>query len=248
MLFLLLLIILGGIVAFFTQLSQKKYYETHITVTTAVVPNIIISRITNNIDSIINSGNLQALSGILSIKPDEAKKIKKINATEVYQIDTTTKSIINLQHINICIQVYDSALTTNIKNKLLEYINNNPYITRRFSLYKKEYDELLSKINQERFKLSYSKEDSSLFYLNHIGPHPKLIKLLPDEFIHLLEDKIDFEKGLELIDPIEIIDEFTIGVVPKVSYFQYIKYSLIIGILALLLFELIKNPLFKPKD
>lgn len=232
-------LIIGISFGIYKYKTSRLYYETHLTATTAIVPNIIISRITNNLDTIINAGNSDILANVLKIKNTDAQKIIHICAKEVYKIDTAFKAIISLEHVDFVIQTYDSSINSLAKKRLLSYLETNSYVSRRFDIYKKEYFELISKIDQRRFKLS---KDSTMSFLRTLGTKKNIERLLPDEFMHLMEENMNYEKSIELKRPIEIIDEFTIIKSPKSRMiFAYWKLSLIIGILIIGLIELYKR-------
>lgn len=236
---LLITLVLGFILGFINFIKARPYYETHLTATSAIIPNIIISKITNNLDTIINADNVDILAGILKIKKTEASKIINISSKEVYKTDTSFKTIISLEHIDFVIQTLDSSINPLVKEKLMTYLSNNEYIKRRFDLYKKEYFELISKIDQSRFKLT---KDSSMYVLRNFGNQKVVERLLPDKFIHLMEEDMNFEKSIELKHPIEVIDEFTVKRIPKSQMIWiYWKLSLAIGLVLIVLLELYKR-------
>lgn len=252
-----LLIITGGVIfAFFIHRASPNYYKSQLIGYSHTVSNVEVIRS-------INNWNYTS-----SFTIDKLENIKAIGATYVLDInnDGIWDNIEDLSLLskldtnvmkqrlygNFCIQVevYDTTLIYEIKNKILDYISNNKRVIERNSIRLKQYEELIPKLKKEMDELDSLKRmeyfeknkpmQAKLGEMILLGE--KETKLYHNELISLYKQQQAIERELYLNeDPYEIILDFSIPNQEEnnltVTAIKIVKIFLLVGFFIILFFD-----------
>ncbi|MBI4646895.1 MAG: hypothetical protein HY738_09960 [Bacteroidia bacterium] len=124
LLFLILFFAVVGYEIFNFYYTKNDYYETHIIVSSSVVPNYLIVDILNNYNSIVETGNNDQLVQTLNISLEVAKQIQSIQASEMYK---SFNSDMLKAYNNYSLNKYNSQILKMFDGEMLRSINTNDF-------------------------------------------------------------------------------------------------------------------------
>lgn len=249
-------IITGIAVGFLTFKAAQPFYKTELVGYSYTISNIEIIQTINNWN--YNDDFTQ----------EELLLIKKIGATYVLDInddgrwdlvedlETINKldtAIMNKRlYGNFCIQteVYDTAIISKIRTKVLDFLTNNKRVIERNYIRLKQQAELIPKIQKEMIELDslkkmeyFGKDKSKTIKFGEVlllGE--KETRLYHNDVLALYKQQQELEKALLLYkDPFEIILDFskpTSEVNTRMDSIKFnLKLFLAIGFLVILFFD-----------
>lgn len=108
--------------------TAPKYYETHMTAYSEVLPDSKLADLLEDVCVLISNEEYLLLSKKININVSDVKKIKKI--TLDYPKDEASLK----EHfgIKIKVKVYDSKMLPKLEKAISYYANNIPYVKQRF--------------------------------------------------------------------------------------------------------------------
>ncbi|MFC2098669.1 hypothetical protein ACFLSP_02880 [Bacteroidota bacterium] len=220
----------------------------------------------NDVREMCDKHNYLGISSTLEISEESARLIKNIEAfyfidvnrdgigdhvdyNNRYNPEDTTKSIIK-SRLLIRAEVLDNIVFNEVKQGLIRYINNNPYLITVNDLRKVELQELIDQSAHEINKLD-SLQDFEYYKdlaggkLNREGQivflNENMTQLYYLDKTALLLKQLDYKRSLALAtDPITIIKDFTPLQAEENPLIEYlIKFSVIMAFLGYIFMMLI---------
>lgn len=163
--------------------------------------------IVSELNELIKEGRLNELSKKLNMNPNRLSELVKISAS-------TPR--VEKGFIEVTIDVYNPELILPVKNSLVEYLNNTPYVKKRISLERESLnhlkEEILRKINEIEGLKEYVIDEIKQGKVKNIRFNPID---LDKEVINLKQQLKDIEKDIALLKGIEVVAEPNIPVKPS---------------------------------
>jgi hypothetical protein len=258
--------IIGGFVGYFFYSNTPRFYSSEMVARSNSMNNSVIVNSINLLNDLFENKNYKALGSYLGISPEEAMKIKSIEAFYGIDInkddiadyidyrekynpkDTAQKRISDIFYLKI--SVYDESIFPFIRDGIKKYISTNPYILQNNDVRKIQETSMIKELNDEIIKLDSLQKvqyfeipkmqkavNNQMVVLNE-----KEVKLLHNELIDLYNRKLSFEKDLAINpDPITVIQDFTQlskAENPVMKFFKiWIIIFVILGLFSSLLWE-----------
>ena len=259
------IIVLGIAFGFFQYKTSPRYYSSSLEASSNAISSIDLINYLNNIHELFKDNNNDVLQSKLELDSLTIENIKDVKAykaidlnkdgitdiidyDEIYETSDTT---ISRSRFVIKVEVYDPKVFPTIQKSILNYINQNNYITEINTIRKKQLTELIIKLNNEILSLDslkrteyFKKEEKlktqagQLLVINE-----KETQLYHSQIIALYKQKQELERTLELrTDPITIIQDFSDLSTIENKLMKYIKFYGIVSLaFAILLSILIEN-------
>lgn len=261
-------VVLGAALGYATHLFTKPYYSSGMIIQPNGIRATDLIEYFDDLTSICESGNIDALALAMEISDSAASKIKNIQAYPYidlnrdgigdyidfngdFNVQDTTQSIIqNRVYLNV--EVYESQPKEYLQEGLLNYVNKNEYMIQLNQIRKNELFEQIQQTESEILKLDslqnkeYFIDDNSKAVPVGTGGYivytEKDKKLYYHDKLRLIQSKQDLEKEYELIQgPITIIknmSELAIEKNPKST--RMIMFGLWFGVIGYFVLLFIK--------
>lgn len=240
---LLLFSLLGlGLGLAYYVVTPKVYYSS-MTISTGMLTTFNSKSLFNTLESLIREKNYPLLSKKLNLNIDEVIDISSITVVPLAK-DEEESDRANLFQIEV--NVRDRNVLNNLQNGIIYYLEENPYVKKRIDIKKKNLDALLKKINEEMVGLDTLKEnlgasinlsrDNNVVILDPVNAYK--------ETVNLFQRKLELQAELELIDNIQVIEDFTYFERTVSPRFRGILFGFfggfLFGVLFILVIEFIK--------
>lgn len=270
-----IVLIMGISFGFMRYKTTPRYYSSSLEAYSNAMSSIDMINYINNIHELFVENNKENLTSKLNIDTTGLDKIKDVKAFKAIDLNKdgitdiidyndkyqTSDSTISRSRFIIKVEVYDQSVFPLIQNRILQYIEQNKYISELNSIRKKQLEELIVKLNSEINILDslkkteyFNKNDDKLKtqagQLLVMNEQPT--QLYHSQIIGLYKEKQNLEQQLELrTDPITIIQDFSALSITENNLFFYLKRWLInafvLGVLLALIienFRKLKNVVF----
>jgi hypothetical protein len=177
----LIFCLVGMALGYVTFLMRPVYYKTEMIVYQNDLTRKAYYEIVNNLNSLITTQSYASFASQLHIDKEVAQKVIFIEALSINNEplikDTSTKAG---QPFKIQVKMRDNNITAPLQKALLDYLNNNPFVTQVKEGQKKIYQEKLEFIKREQSRLDSLKETynrnlatmklPTTFYNNALNP------------------------------------------------------------------------------
>ncbi len=144
--------ILFGLGVFFLQ---KPTYKSTFVGNTDAIRNEYVSLLAKNLNDLLAEGNSETVAQYLKISTALAKKIIKIEASQVNLKEikeaSSSQNLVNTFQIDVLTS--DPEILDSVQLGLIYYIQNNDFVKQRMILQKKYYENMIIKIDFEITKL-----------------------------------------------------------------------------------------------
>jgi len=226
--------IFGGYVGYFSYKNTPRFYSSEMVARSNSMNNSVIVNSINLLNDLFENRNYSALGNYLGTSPNEAEKIKSIEAFYGIDInrdkiadfidykniyapkDTTQKRLPDVFYLKI--NVYDENIFPNVRDGIKKYISTNPYILQNNEIRRQQTKSMIEEYQNEIKKLDSLQKvqyfetpkmqkagNGQMIVLNE-----KEAKLYHHEILALYNKKLLLEKELAINpDPITIIQDFT---------------------------------------
>lgn len=226
--------IIGGFVGYSFYNNTPRFYSSEMVARSNSMNNSVIVNSINLLNDLFENKNFTALGNYLGTSPEEARKIKSIEAYYGIDLnkdkiadfidysnsynpkDTTQKRLSDVFYLKI--NVFDETIFPNVRDGIKKYISTNPYILQNNNVRKEQTLSMIEEFQSEIKKLDSLQKvqyfevpkmqkggNSQMVILNE-----KESKLYHNEIIYLYNRKLTLEKELSLNpDPITVIQDFT---------------------------------------
>jgi capsular polysaccharide biosynthesis protein len=217
-----------GIISFFMPPVYRSSFIVRIFNTSATEKNPIIStgeveKIISELDLLRKEKQWNELSKRLTIDSDKIKKVVKFDAK-------TPRDAKDL--VEITVDVYDRGLIPDLKNGIVQYLNQNPYVNKRIAMWKDsnlyqkaEIQEKIQEIDEfKNFVIVQIKKDRA----KYLGFNPLQ---LDEEVINFKQRVRDLENSIKLLRGFEVTVEPVIPNKPiKPNVMSIILATLVIAL------------------
>ncbi len=158
-----------------------------------------VEKLISELDILRREKQLNELSTKLNLKDEQIKKVVKIDA----KIPRDAGDI-----VEITLDTYDQGLITDLKNGIVLYLNQNPYVNERISMWKERNlqikAELQTKIQEmDEFK-NYVIDQLRKDRVKYLGFNPLQLE---EEVIELKERLMDLENAIKTIRGFDVTIE-----------------------------------------
>lgn len=267
--YLILAMVVGGVIGYGLFKSTKRYYSSDMIAESNGISNSDMINYINDLHPLCLESNKSSLSNALAISDSISQKIKDIQAYYFIDInkdrvgdyvdfdnnfdlkDTTQRRLGDRFYLKL--EVYDNTVFPFVRDGILKYIKQNPYLLKLNEIRKRELRNMINQTEAEIGKLDslqkteyFQKKNKELrasreSQLMFLAESPS--QLYYKDILSLYSRKQSYEKELELSQqPITVIKDFTPldeAENPKSVYI--LKYGLIFFGLGLLIILIIRN-------
>jgi len=255
--------LLGIVTGFCVYYFGPKEYLSRMAVTSNLLRGPAFIVIIDDLNRQIKESNTEALTKILNINEDDAKKI---NALKVYssikfvqrQLNTDmTDAEIDLDLTDFVIEAYvsNNDVLPELEKGLLYYFENNFYMRDKGTRLKKELNDQIVKIDQQLLTLDTLKKSLNQIYsLESTSKNPKMYLgnpgIIADEIIKLFTLKMELQDKAIMVD-VKVVERFMPFKKPysPKRFFTIISWFFIFVILTVLIIVLAEfNEKLKEKE
>jgi LPS O-antigen subunit length determinant protein (WzzB/FepE family) len=207
---------LGTALGSMYYMLAPRQYKSEMIVNSDILKEGYVEGVGELLDNIIADENLEQLSSMLSVSPEEAKKIASIKFKNTYE---TRNKATDEFYLTITAVVLDQSILSNLQKGLINYLENNEYAKIRVEQSKDYIMQMIKKLDEEiasveSFKTSFYGGSGSFFEKNKAS-----ILISPTDInariIELTKEKISLQNQLINVRAIELIQSFTPSVHPS---------------------------------
>lgn len=241
-----ILAILGAAAGYFYSTKQNKLYQSSMLLKSDFFQGKLIENSIEKLNLLANNENLPNLAKMLGINEESARRIQRIESKpfvsedEIVEVELLKQELQSLK-INddrvqqvvdrvqlenksvyeITVYVLDSKVIPNLEDAIASYFLQNPYLTKRLNVIKRNRLAEIKKVEEELVKLDSLKAN----YINYIGsfsegqqaPGSLLVTegnteqpiSVFQEYLKLFQKKLKLEENLETKPEFVVIDGFT---------------------------------------
>lgn len=242
--YLLLFVIIGALTAI-SYIMREKVYTCNMIVETRRVPTADVINLVNqwNYNNNNNNNNIQSVRGCYLLdfnKDGVADKIEDYQSKEV-----TDTAILNKRmngrfvvEAQLC-NATDRAVLNDVKNKLFDYLNNDPWVIDRNKIIIAEQKNMIARIEKEMAQLDSLKTteyftENNQYKLDKSGGlmmvNEKDKHLYHNDIISLLGQKQSIERNL-YDEPFKVIQDFSEPMQEDNNLIAILKSMLILGLI-----------------
>ena len=149
------------------------------------------------------------LSNLLNLPLNTTKQIKSIEAEQLYQQDMNEK-FYALNKFEIKLIVFDNSIISDVQTGLMNYFNNNEFISQYHKVYVEASNRLISEIDKEINNLSdiRKKGVESSLDLSSVNIVSGKNRVLSNQIISLAQLKEDISTNILLLKPLSFVQGF----------------------------------------
>ena len=237
------LTILGVLSVVVFQKSKPAYYSANAIATSGIS---IFERIEgvksmnqrtainliNNLQLDIDKKDFSSLASKLNIDKDEASLIKSIKAEQIFFIAADKKKY-ETPKFKINLSVKDNSIFMLVQSGLLDYFNNNEYISSHFTNFQQTNNHEISTIENEIYSLQSlrlnqnSKIDMSTFNLYTVEG----IDMVQNQIVDLTKMRSVSVTVQSLLKPLSFVQEFSISQIPERAVLIFASLAALISFL-----------------
>ncbi|GEM_PF-3634754 len=209
-------IIVGGVIGYLIPKTTAVTYSTKaIASIKSIDPNIaksIIDQFSNFISLEKNyfSKNKKTISNIASLNAEVEYKDEKVST------GTQGDAFLNIT-VNTIIPVDREIL----KNSIIDFFMQNPFIMEESEIFKEQSPELIRKYEEEIAKIELLQENNKTHKRNQQVIIENNSKSLNETIIQLFTAKQSIEKQIELFEPIRFVTDFGPFISSKTKGIKY---------------------------
>lgn len=222
--------VLGFCLGLIYYLMTPPVYYSSMTISTGILTTTNSKSLFSTLETLIQEGNHNVLAKKLNLNIDEVTKINSISVVPLAKSEEDPdKSNLFLVEANIT----DQKILDRLELGIVYYLEENPYVKKRINIKKKNIEALLGKINEEMLGLDTLKEklsaninmsrDNNVVILDPVNAYR--------ETVNLFQKELDLQSELELIDNIQVIENFTYFNKKISPHIRYVFFGLFLGII-----------------
>ena len=157
----------------------------------------------------VENKDFTQLSNLLNLPLDITKQIKSIEAEQLYQKDMNEK-FYALNKFEIKLIVFDNSIIADIQTGLMNYFNNNEFISQYHKVYIQASNRLISEIDKEIDNLSdiRKKGVENSLDLSSVNIVSGKNRVLSNQIISLAQLKEDINTNILLLKPLSFVQGF----------------------------------------
>ena len=186
----------------------------------------------NNLQLDIDKKDFSILASKLNIDKDKASLIKSIKAEQIFFIAADKKKY-ETPKFKINLSVKDNSIFMLVQSGLLDYFNNNEYISSHFTNFKQTNNHEISTIENEIYALQSlrlnqnSKIDMSSFNLYTVEG----IDMVQNQIVELTKMRSVSVTIQSLLKPLSFVQEFSISQIPERAVLIFASLAALISFL-----------------
>jgi len=201
--------IVGTALGFTYGMLGTKVYESKMMVTSYILADSYNDKLGENLNDIIDEGNIELIARKLSLSTPEAENISSIEI-ESAQKEKAQKDD-EKRWFLITVRVLDLDVLPNLQNGIVGYLENNDFVKVRVQQKKDYYNKIIKEIDEEIQSLEGFK--NKIYDGNFLESTKGNVVFDPTEIntkiIELSEDKFKYESELVLVNSVQIVEGFT---------------------------------------
>tara|TARA_B110000459_G_scaffold114292_1_gene126365 strand:- start:839 stop:1687 length:849 start_codon:yes stop_codon:yes gene_type:complete len=186
----------------------------------------------NNLQLDIDKKDFSILASKLNIDKDKASLIKSIKAEQIFFIAADKKKY-ETPKFKINLSVKDNSIFMLVQSGLLDYFNNNEYISNHFTNFQQTNNHEISTIENEIYFLQSlrlnqnSKIDMSSFNLYTVEG----IDIVQNQIVELTKMRSVSVTVQSLLKPLSFVQEFSISQIPERAVLIFASLAALISFL-----------------
>ena len=202
----------------------------------------------NNLQLDVDKKDFSILASKLNIKKEKASLIKSIKAEQIFFIAADKKKY-ETPKFKINLSVKDNSIFMLVQSGLLDYFNNNEYISNHFTNFQETNNHEISTIENEIYSLQSlrlnqnSKIDMSSFNLYTVEG----IDMVQNQIVELTKMRSVSLTVQSLLKPLSFVQGFSISQIPEREIFIFASLAGLISFLIAILVAVFVNVIQKEK-
>lgn len=192
----------------FYSITAPKYYETHMTAYSEVLPDSKLADLLEDICVLISNEEYMLLSKKININIKDVKKIKKI----ILDYPKDEASLKEHFGIKIKVKVYDSKILPKLETAISYYANNVPYVKDRFINKRQGIEKNITSLKNEIKSLEILKDNINVsFKSNSVNKDIFLsdVSVASSKIIELSKSLNEMELELNSLNDFQIVKGFS---------------------------------------
>lgn len=215
---LLLFMVVGAAIGYFTFSSTKPFYSSSMTLMLANIRNEFIEDQLNKLTIMINEDNFEEVAKRLEISQESARQIKAMSFSNLDENRVAEDSILVGSPFKIEVQLYDKELFSTLEPALTAYFENNRYFAKQKRINERHLQSLIKKFEEEIASIDSIKVEvgsprgpvNGFVYGQPIDP-TNLYK----ESVSMYKEQAALSANLERLENVEVITGFAPRLYPS---------------------------------
>jgi hypothetical protein len=196
-------LIIGGMLGYLYSNVSKKIYGSKMLISSYVLTNSYAHQLVDNLNLVVQEGNLELLQSKLKVSPEVAGNIVKISAEaameDVHALDEKDRVF-----VKILVQMKDASGFRELEEGLLFYLENNEYAKNISSRKKAAYEEAIRVLDKQIADLETSHNNQLAGKNSDADPG-----MIGRALVETVRQKIETETDLATKVGVHVVDGFT---------------------------------------
>lgn len=207
-------VVVGLLAGVFFYKSFPRTYEASMTVESDVLPAAEVESIIKPWQMLLEKNERASLASILNLEVTTLKKVYDIETEDIRQVGEGAETRVIF---NIVAKITDVQILDTLQSAIINSLKNNPYVRKRISIEKENYELLQERIYTEIAELDSVRNavknilEARTNTSNTILTDPANINV---QLINLYERALQLERAIQLIDDFQLIRGFTKSTLP----------------------------------
>ncbi|MHA4808703.1 hypothetical protein ACX0G9_11385 [Flavitalea flava] len=199
---------LSGLVAGIVIYSAlPKVYSSKLILESTLLSNLEEIQLVNSWNDLLNKDGYSILAENFNCDPHVVEKVNKITAEQIQ------KGTNNDNSSGFIIEVFirDTTLLEELQKGLVYGLENSEYVSQRIGIKRKNLEQLIISVNQERIKLDSIKSNVEDILRNKKKNNSSLmidVSGISSQMILLQEKSLTYQENLKFIDPVRVLQKF----------------------------------------
>ena len=207
----LVFFVLGTALGFGYYFSTRKVFENKMIVSSKIMTESYSKKLVDNLNQYMREGNKKALQSQLSISEETAENWVGIKIESPYSNEGEISKEIDRNYFIVTVEVFSQNIVPDLQTGLVNYFENNEYVTIRVNQKREFYKTLITKIEQEikdleDLKVKIYKGDFFQNSKSSVMFDPTVVNT---KIIGLTEQKMIYAQELQLVNSVQLLEGFT---------------------------------------
>jgi hypothetical protein len=214
--------VVGSLLGLAYNQFVPKTYESRMLVSSEILTESLSKTLAVDLFQLIKENNVTTLSSKLSISPEVASKISKI---EISNANEKSDGIKEEEKINLTVtcQTSDNTIWPDLQTGIVNYFENNDYVKIRVEQKRNYSTEIIKKIDKELIDLNELKSRIANGQTATSGKENLVLfdpTTVNTKIIEMSKERIKLQDDLETVNSVQVVEGFTVfqkPVSPKLS-------------------------------
>ena len=200
--------VIGCLLGFVYSKTARKVYESEMIISSTILTDAYSKVIFENVNKYLGENSYGMLSKQFSI-PEEV--LRNVGSLRIKNLSQTNENK-ERDRFMITADVFDTNILPQLQQGVVNFLHDNEFAKVREEQQKKLFTQMVASVDQEIKELNdlKTKISNGQFFQSAKGNVMFDPTTVNSKIVELTEKKLDYENKLQLVNSVQVIDEFTV--------------------------------------